>query len=89
MVPTGEPPGALAGGGWRRPGVSEVMAGPRSLPPQGRLPGAAPGYKAALRHEEDQQTEPDPTQPDPAGVRGARHPHVCGEPFCGRHVLLL
>ena len=89
MVPTGEPPGALAGGGWRRPGVSEVTAGPRSLPLQRRLPGAAPGNKAALRDEEDQQAEPDPAQPNPAGLRGARHPHVCREPLCGRDVLLV
>ena len=71
MVPTGEPPGALAGGGWRRPGVSEVMAGPRSLPLQCCLPCAAPRYKTALCNEEDQQTEPDIAEPDPAGLCGA------------------
>lgn len=89
MVPTGEPPGALAGGGWRRPGVSEVTAGPRSLPLQCCLPGAAPRHEAALRNEEDQQAEPDLAQSDPASLRGARHPHLCWEPLCGRHVLLL
>lgn len=89
MVPTGEPPGALAGGGWRRPGVSEVMAGPRSLPLQRRLSGAAPGHEAALRDEKDQQTEPDLAQPDPAGFCGARHSYLRREPICGQHVLLL
>ena len=89
MVPTGEPPGALAGGGRRRPGVSEVMAGPRSLPLQRRLPGAAPGNEAAFCHQEDQQTEPDAAQPDPAGLRGARHPHLRREPVRGQHVLLV
>lgn len=89
MVPTGEPPGALAGGGWRRPGVSEVTAGPRSLPLQRRLPGAAPGNQAALRDEEDQQAEPDPAEPDPAGLRGTGHTDFCREPLCGQHVLLL
>lgn len=89
MVPTGEPPGALAGGGWRRPGVSEVMAGPRSLPLQRCLPGAAPRDEAALCDEEDKQTEPDLAQPDPAGLCGAGYPHLRREPLCGRHVLLL
>ena len=58
-------------------------------PPQGGLPGASPGDAAALRHEEDQQAEPDPEEPDPAGLRGAGHPNLRREPLCGHHVLLL
>uniref|UniRef100_A0A8C5CFC0 Microtubule associated serine/threonine kinase 1 n=1 Tax=Gadus morhua TaxID=8049 RepID=A0A8C5CFC0_GADMO len=58
-------------------------------PPQGGLPGASPGDAAALRHEEDQQAEPDPEEPDPAGLRGAGHPNLRREPLRGHHVLLL
>lgn len=38
---------------------------------QGCIPGAAQVHPAALCHEEDQQAEPDPTEPDPTGLRGA------------------
>ena len=53
------------------------------------LPGASPGDTAAIRHEEDQQAEPDPEEPDPAGLRGARHPDLRREPLRRLHVLLL
>ncbi len=43
---------------------------------------------AALCYEEDQQTKPDPEEPDPAGVRGAGHPDLRWEPLRGQHVLL-
>ncbi|KAK2513728.1 hypothetical protein Q9966_016051 [Columba livia] len=56
---------------------------------RGRVPGAARGHAAALRHEEDQQAEPAAAEPGGAGVRGARHPHVRREPLRGRALLLL
>ena len=60
-----------------------------SILPQGRVPGPAQGDPAALRHEEDQPPEPGAEEPDPAGLRGARHPHLRREPLRGVHVLLL
>ena len=56
---------------------------------QGCPSGAAQRDPAALRHEEDQPPEPDPTEPDSTGVRGERHPHLRGEPLRRQHVLLL
>lgn len=60
-----------------------------SLPAQHRVSGASQGDPAAFRHEEDQQAEPDPEEPDPAGLRGTGHPDVCREPVCRLHVLFL
>lgn len=58
-------------------------------PPQSCLPGSAQGDQAAVCHEKDQQAEPDAEEPDPAGLCGERHPHLCREPVRGIHVLLL
>lgn len=43
---------------------------------QGRVSGASPGDPSAFRHEEDQQAEPDPEEPNPAGLCGEGHPDV-------------
>lgn len=55
---------------------------------QGCFSGATQRDPSAICNEEDQQAEPDPQKPNPAGVRGARHPHLCRKPICGVHVLL-
>lgn len=55
---------------------------------KGCVSGETFGDTAALRHEKDQQAEPDPEKPDPAGLRGARHPDIRRESFCCVHVLL-
>ena len=56
---------------------------------QRRVPGAPQGDPAAFRHEEDQQAEPDPEEPDPAGLRGTGHPDIRRKPVRGLNVLLL
>ncbi len=57
------------------------------LPLQRRVSGASQGDSSTFRHEEDQQAEPDPEEPDPTGLRGTRHPDVRREPVCRLHVL--
>ena len=44
--------------------------------PQCRVPGEAQGDPAAFCHEEDQPSEPDAEEPDPAGICGKRHPDL-------------
>lgn len=56
---------------------------------QNCLSGAPQGNPSTLCHEEDQPAEPDASKPNPAGVCGARHPHLCWKPVCGFYVLLL
>lgn len=56
---------------------------------QSCVSGASQGDPSALCHEEDQPAEPDTEEPNPAGVCGAGHSHLCWKPFRGVYVLLL
>lgn len=56
---------------------------------QNCVSGTPQGDPSTFRHEEDQPAEPDAQEPNPAGVCGARHPHLCWKPICGFYVLLL
>lgn len=55
---------------------------------QGCVSCAPQGNPSALCHEEDKPAKPDFKKSDPAGVCGARHPHLCWKPICGFYVLL-
>lgn len=56
---------------------------------QGRVSGPPQGDPPTIRHEKDKPSEPGAEEPDPAGLRRTRHPHLCGEPLCRLHVLLI
>lgn len=56
---------------------------------QGCLLSSPQGDTSAFCHEEDQQAESDPEEPDPAGICREGHPHLRREPIRRLYVLLL